>query len=446
MLQIIQFIVSFIAIVALGLLVLKRFQKGEYISYLTLFALFAIVDVFIPGVIGALSGQYLIFHYFESASETEWLLATIIYTFAILLFALGWKISNKKVVFGKQYKGAYTISERMLSCAFWLPVIIRIANLYIEYRACGSFAAFYEYKITRAYLVTIEYNSLFEKAIQFASEFTPNIMFIALSIGFVNAKKLKHKFFWSIIAPLVSLVMCVLSLYRGTFLTFGCALIVSLQFRTDLMSTFREKIRTHKRIFRYGILIAIVFFVYGAYRTQLNAERWDVSINFVESLIKTLTNTFGTSLSALTRCITYLSSGGEVFAGRSIYEMFYFFIPRSIWPGKPTHYGIVSLTTAMGSPTTTMDAVTIPGELLMNFGLLGILFIPIIGFIFKRLEMLKHSVRYKYLYAATISTMVTTSMWMSFTGFFAQIKYFPIYIIAIMLIIRKDRGRQQGDR
>lgn len=445
MLQSLQLIFSFVAIIALGLFVLKKFSKGEYISCLNMFSLFLIVDVFLPGVVGALTGQYLKFPYFKSASDVSYFLAITIFVFSVVLFLFGWLIknSNYKITMGNQYQGLYLISEKMLMCAFWGSVLIKFANLYIEYKACGSFDAFYAFKITRVYLVTIEYQSLFAKAIQFMSEFATTILFISVSIGFVNSKALKYEKFWNYIAPLISLAVCALSLYRGTFLNFGCMMIVSLQYRTDLITTLREKIKSHKRIINIGILSVVMFFLYGAFRTQLNTEQWGESIGFGESLTNTLTNTFGTSLSALIRCIDYLSNGGELFWGKSMYEMFFFFIPRSIWIDKPTHYGIVSLTTAMGSPSTTMDAVTIPGEILLNFGILGIILIlPIIGVIFKKFESLKYSERYKYLYAATISTMITTSMWMSFTGFFAQIKYFPIYVLMLSLIIRKDKNNR----
>ena len=181
------------------------------------------------------------------------------------------------------------------------------------------------------------------------------------------------------------------------------------------------------------------FVVYGAIRTNLTSQRWGTgSLTFTESVVKMITNTIGTSLIALARCLNYIASGGKYFGGQTILEMFYSLVPRQLWPDKPTQYGIISITTQMGSPSSTMDAVSIPGELFVNFGIVGvILIVPIIGMIFRMLENLRLSERYKYLYAATISGFVTTSMWMSFSGFFPRIKYFPIYIVVVMVLLRK---------
>ena len=90
MLQSLQLIFSFVAIIALGLFVLKKFSKGEYISCLNMFSLFLIVDVFLPGVVGALTGQYLKFPYFKSASDVSYFLAITIFVLSVVLFLFGW--------------------------------------------------------------------------------------------------------------------------------------------------------------------------------------------------------------------------------------------------------------------------------------------------------------------------------------------------------------------
>lgn len=442
MINFIQLVLSFVSSLILFYIVCKNVYRGEYLSCINIFAIFTIADVLFPAMIGSLSGEYLKFYYFEHIDTTDYFIATIMFLFAILLFVFGWLVKkNIRFSFSRnKCKKAFAISESALLLFFLLSVLISVLSLVYEYMACGSWEIFYSYKITRAYLVTIDYDSLLKRMVQLASEFNVPILFIVTSIGIVNVDNLKHKSLWSKLVPLVTLTISISTLYRGTILSFFVMLIISLQFKSDKnLTLWLDKIRNKKKIYRMAIFAVVGFIFYGAVRSVLSAERWDIQLSWGEAVLKTISQTFGTTLSAGARCIDYWLDNNPLFFGRSIYEMFYFFIPRTIWTNKPTHYGIVSITTAMGSPSTTMDAVSIPGELIVNFGMLGMLLIPVIGFVFRCFESLKNHPRYKYIYAATVSTLVTTTMWMSFTGFFSKIKYFPIYMIVVMIIVRKHK-------
>lgn len=438
-LLLIQITVSLAGILILGFVILKGINSGEYVSCKNLFALFTIVDVFLPAFVGAFIGQYQRFPYYEITNQRMYAYASIVFFVSILLFGFGWKVKSKHFL-AKDKTSNIDINEQMLFLFYFMSVAIIACNLYIEYRACGNLNVFYEYKITRAYLVKIEYSSAVERIIQLASEFSTSVMFVTTSIGFVNYNKLRKRAFWKMVAPLISFFITLTTLYRGTILTYVCMLLISMQFKNSDRGLSIKLSPKSKRIIKRLIVLGVLgFVVYGGIRTGLNSERWGNELSFKESIFQMFSNTFGTTLVALARCIQFISSETRFFAGESILEMFYSFVPRSIWTSKPTHYGIVSLTMAMGSPSTTMDAVSIPGELIMNFDFFGLILIPVIGYIFKEFDLLKFSSKYRYIYAAVVFSFVTTSMWMSFTGFFAKVKYFPVYFLVCHLVVRSRR-------
>ncbi|HEL2734466.1 TPA: oligosaccharide repeat unit polymerase [Streptococcus suis] len=436
------FIQIFLSLAAIGLcssrLLTNVFNRNKYVNYENFFLILLIVDVFLPAFIGAITGIYQKFPYFTIQNESSYLIATIIFIIGTILFALGFKSADYISI--KQLKPnpnqEYVISETFLLLSFLFVVAVMVINLLIEFISLGSWDLFYQYKISRIYLATIEHTTFFAKSIALASELTLIILFITMSVGLVNSERLKRPFFWGIVVPVLAFILTLTTMYRGTILQYGIVLILSLQYKYDWQLV--KKLRG--RIVRIGLLFILAFVVYGAVRTSLNYSYWgEEKLGFIDSFVTMLTNTMGTSLIACARCVEYLNSGNSLFWGESIFQMFYSFIPKSIWADKPTQYGIITLTTAMDSPNTTMDAITMPGELLLNFDYWGLLLLIPIGLVFGLLEQMRLSNRFRYLYIASLSALVTTSMWMSFTGFFAQTKYFFIYAIVLVFIFRKKR-------
>ncbi len=436
MISALQFILAIIAITMLAWYLLKSFMAGRYISFLTLMALFVIVDVYMPGAIGVITGKYLNYHYFKIADNT-YFLALIIYSISIFLFLLGFyakphycfRTSNEE----------YYINEKRLQIVFVVVLLVVLLNLYNEYSYCGSLDNFINYKFKRVYAVSIQYDSAIKSLVRFMSEFSFTSMLVIISIGFINNDKLRHRLFWKYTSPVISLAVALTTMYRGSIIELMCTIIASIQLSYfEKMGVMPNAIKHKMKTIGYFGVFG--FLIFGAIRNSLSAQAWgNDSIPLLTSISEMLTDTLGNSLSALSRCIEYVNAGNNLFWGQSIIEMLiYPFIPRSIWVGKPALYGIVILTTAMGSPNTTMDAVTIPGELIMNFGYIGLIIIVFIGKLYKFIEKLKYHNRFKYLYVATVFSLVSTPLWMGFTGFFAKIRYFPVYILIIFFVVRKS--------
>lgn len=407
-------------------------------------ALFVIADLFMPAAIGAITGKYLNYHYFNISDNNSYFIALFVYSMSICFFLLGFK--SKFHFSFKNSNEIYYINERRLQLVLLFFILVVILNLYNEYSFCGGLDAFINYKFKRVYAVSIQYNSTFKSIIRLFSEFSFTSILVIISIGFMNADELKHRFFWKFVSPLIGLIIALTTMYRGAIIELMCMLILAMQLKYfEKLGKIPASIK--RKLITLGYIAIFGFLLYGAVRNSMSAQAWGSdSIPLLTSISEMLTDTLGNSLSALSRCIEYVNSGKSLFWGQSIFNMMiYPFIPRNIWVGKPVLYGIVTLTTAMGSPDTTMDAITIPGELIMNFGYIGLILIIMIGKIYKYLESLKYHNRYKYLYVATVFSLVSTPLWMSFTGFFAKIRYFPVYMLIIVFVVRKNYSSDGND-
>lgn len=406
-------------------------------------ALLAIIDMFFPAIMGYLSGEYYVYSYIKNFSNDEILDTVVLADLSLLFFLLGYETCprfciRRSYIRNNGSKYDYTLREKWLYFFYFFAIFLILWQLFYEYKSLGSFAAFYDYKIKRVYLYTVEYTGPIAKLLSVLYESAFGILLSVTSIMVSNSKRY-NKRSWKLLFPMVSGLLCLTTLSRGTILSFFLCIVASLEYTGQFPYGATSK-RTRERIKIYSILGVIGFCIFGAYRTNLTNQLWNnTSMSFLESLSRMITNTLGVTLIAFARCIRYVADGGSLFGGTTYIQMFLAFIPRSIMPNKPTQYGVINLTKAMGSPATTMDAVSMPGELIMNFGFCGLILMFVWGMIICGMDRLKESERGKYFLAAKITSIATTAWWMSFTGFFAQVKYFPIYIIVLCLIIRRVR-------
>lgn len=444
------FLIVYVSILFINITVKKRYLNA--LNYLTLYL---IIDVFLPAIYGGITGNFCIYSYFNIISEESIFLSVFIFGIAGFIFYMGYiNISNKKIVissvrdYGDNYEIRYNININWLYIIYIYALFLIIWKLYFEYSSCGSYQVFYKYKITRAYLQTLNYRNSLENLLGVLNESAMTLLMIVTSIMITNARKYGKNFLWGCFFPVLTFIIALTTLYRGTILSYALMLMLSFEYKMydDLKQNdyFVQNIKVifskyKKIILKVAIFGVIGFVIYGAIRTNLSMQRWgNGGLSISKSITSMFKSTLGVSLIALARVIEYVNSGKSLFHGESITQMFLSFIPRSFYPNKPTQYGIITLSTAMGSPTTTMDAVTMAGEMIINFGYIGIILVSLFGFFFGKFDRLKYNERYKFMYCALINGIVTKTFWMSFTGLFATFKYFPIYIIATCLILSKN--------
>lgn len=432
-------IFSLLGILLLLTNLLKSFKKGKYITIVNIVSVVTIVDLYIPAILGHLSGKYFELSYVNPLTDSE-VLATVIiadFAYAILLFSYNVfkpKIQNKK-------KNTITfINLKRAKLVFLAAVGIYVLDLFFTYKSFGSWVEFYAFKLARAYAVSVEPQNGFAHLISILSEMSYIIMLMMFDVLLTQKEKIKKREFVFYMTLLI--VLSVVSLSRGTIIGVFFSIMSIFEYTHFRNGGITKDMK--RRIKKYALIGICCFAVFGGMRNILQSSFfYDENNGIIESTLKAANNTFGNSLIALARTVRYVESDSPLFYGQSYSEMFLSLIPRSIMPSKPQLYGVQTLTMAEGSPETTMDAITMPGELIMNFGYIGVVLMFLWGLIFKIFDSFRYKERLIYFISAAIFALSTTCSWMSFTGFFAQTKYIIVYYLALRYVIKIRRFKTE---
>ena len=411
--------------------------KKEYITTFNIVMLLMIVDIYLPAIIGNITGDYYSIPYVKPLMDKEVSIAVLIIIISNILLIIGYYLNNRHP---RKSGFNYVINKKWLYFFFYFSIIITLYKLYLDYKSFGDFIAFFEFKIARAYLVTVENESSIYSLVNVLSELSQTIRFMVIGIAMTH-RDLFSKRDITILLTL-TILLCLIGLSRGAFLTLFVSIIASIEYtsRNGFSPLLKKRI---KIIAAIGIA---AFVLYGGLRKSFTNEYWEAEdYGFVANAITSVKKSTGASLIAIVRCLRYVESGSPLFNGESYSGMFLSFVPRSVMPNKPKIYGVEILTIAQGSPDTTMDAVTMPGEAIMNFGYIGLIIMVIWGGIFKWLDKLKYYPRMKYFLAAEVFSLASTSNWMAFTGLFAQLKYLLFYYIVLLLIVKIKKNEKTNN-
>lgn len=424
---------SLFGIFILGLNLLRNVRCGKYINIVNIVSIIAILDLYLPAIIGALSGEYFTLPYIAPLNDSEVLTTVIVADFAygLMLFAYSfYKPKSRKY----QKFGNTIVYIKRVKFIFLVSVFIYVLNLFFEFKSFGGWTEFYTFKLTRAYAVTAEPQGVLARMVAILSETTFIIMLMMFSIMLTYKDKIPKKEFIKFLVLIICI--CIFSLSRGTIIGVFISIIATYEYNANLFigglsRDFKNKVK------KFVIIGACAFLLFGGLRNALqNTFFQEENTSISENIMKAANNTLGNSLIALTRTIRYVDSGKPLFEGQSYLEMSLSLIPRTILPNKPQLYGVQTLSMANGSPESTMDAITIPGEILMNFGYIGLILMIFWGMIFKFFDSFRYKARMKYFLSAAVFTLSTTCCWMSFTGFFAQTKYLIIYYVVLSLVVK----------
>lgn len=421
---------SLLGIVLLSSNLFLSVRRSRYLTIVNIISVITIIDLYIPAIIGNISGRYFSLPYVSPLKDSEVLSAVILADFAYLLLLVAYNFFNPKILRSSFYIKTHVNPQR-IKLLFLFSVVVYFLDLYFTYKSFGSWLDFYTFKLTRAYAVTVEAQSNFARVVSILSETTYVIMLMMFSMMLSHRREFSKNYFRLSIIFIV--LVCLLSLSRGTILGFFISVVAVFEFDVYRNGGLTCKVR--KIIFKFAIIGVCAFLLFGGLRNTLQQSHFSGDkTSVMKSAIEAANNTFGNSLIALTRTVRYVESGKRLFGGQSYGEMFLSLVPRSIMPNKPKLYGVQTLTMAEGSPESTMDAITMPGELIINFGYFGILFMILWGAMFRLIDNFRYKKRMKYYLASAIFTISTTCSWMSFTGFFAQTKYILIYYIVLKFV------------
>lgn len=416
-------------------------RRGKIISVISIINVWFVIDVCVPAIDVAFMGRSSnVPYYMGSIGVESFYLAMIFHSFAIVLFWIFYLGKGKKVDFNKR---TLELSVRQVHKAEKLLILfllIQIIGQFNDITASGGLREYYNFKIARIYAVGISYSNPARRLFGLFSQsvLTPSMILTVLYM--FKGKNIIKKIAYFII----TLAFVLISLYRGTLVNLFFMILVLYE-ENERNLSFNKKIR---RIFCIGAVIVFTFFIYSGIRSILNARYWGVEegdFRIITSSITALRATLGNTLLGTARCIQYLLNDGKPFMGLSIYELLYRFIPRAIWKTKPRLYGMQTISMAMGTPASTMDALSLLGELIINFNFFGLFLIPIYGWLAHRFEEFRFDTLKVLLYAAMLFPFCTMAMWMGNTGIMSNILSMFLYYIFLKGIRTKQGIRKNNN-
>lgn len=428
----------------LGIILLSYFLyyniviKKVYVSIINIVLIVTIVDIYVPAILGHLTGGYLTLNYLKPITDEEVTKALFVVNSFMVFLLFGYFLGNKRT------RSVFVIENCDIIKRKWVYLLLFFAtgcfllNIYYEFKSYGDMFSFLQFKLARAYAVKAEPQSSFAYLVGILTETTHVILLMIVSIALLNKRSFPKRFLTYL--TLIIVLFCILSLSRGTIISLFICIFATIELKQN--GNFSP---VYKRRFKNIFLIGVFsFLLFGGLRTAVQNEFWGEanSEGLTSNIVGALKNTLGSSLIAVSRVVRYIDGGGHLYYGQSYEEMFLSLIPRSILPDKPELYGVETLTLAMGSPESTMDAITMPGEAIMNFGYCGVLFGYLWGLVFRLIDSFRRYKRIKYFWAAAVFVIGTTCCWMSFTGLFAQTKYLVIYYFALCLMIPRKQQRK----
>jgi hypothetical protein len=151
------------------------------------------------------------------------------------------------------------------------------------------------------------------------------------------------------------------------------------------------------------------------------------------------------NLEVFSRIMQYVDTHDIRFYGEDFIYLFTWFVPRAIWSSKPKiHRGGWISREVYGGEETTSIGQTLPGDLYINFGIIGV----IIGFIF--IGALQRIISFGILSVRStkyVPTAVFVLFWLGNlatigTGFAGIITNAVFSIIAVSLMFRKDKENE----
>ena len=390
-------------------------KHKSFCNFLTIITVMFIFDVDLPYVFYLLTGKIKTLYYYPDFSTYLYFCSFFFLNTAFALFLLGFVFFVSKKTPKKLSFSFDDSSIKKIKRVVPVLVVFFLVGVLIDINAAGSFDFYYRYHLLRSVEVKLSYsNSLLSYYSEIAS-FMINPIILLCIIIIQNSRKFIDK----LLSIIVIIILMLTTFSRGYILKVACIYLIVYEGSGVSFS------KVKKRVLVFGIIAAIVFIGFTGIRSLMIGDLFndvDEYSNFVfYSIEKLFVGTLGSSLVGMTRVIHYVFYEGSIMNGQSIFELSYRFIPRAIWEAKPLNYGVQTINALLGSPSSTMDAVSLAGEMIINFHLLGLLLMPVYGILVAKSELNRGGEYFKYCYAINIFGLATTTMWMGNTGMLSHL-------------------------
>ena len=453
-------VVATLATVVAGLLAWWEYRRsGELFTPWMLFLVYAALDVFLPAAVFLLTDPPPLAEWMLPLQEDDIATSALVYVISLLFFTAfyffasldgsgdtdtAWgALADVKLKLGPLYTGL------ALAGGWYVLHQVTLVN------RSGSFDSYLANKFRERYQpdVFASKNVVDFVFNQFASAMLP-VFLVLVGILFFFRYRHGKRVLWGWVLPVVAWLLTLSTFYRGYQLN----LFLSLAF----IETSRrrvERLRPESGLgaaqatrARRGLTVrakilatvaVVLFMLYGAFRQYNSSHQYGRPVSFTAALVDQggeLTRGWG--VIGLTSILHFYPEGQDHLGGNSIVTTFFMPVPRSLWPGKPERYGAEEVTRRMGWPITTQSAISMPGELYANFGLLGVPMVGAFGLLFGAIYRRRLRPRLFFVYAFFLPYSVLLTHWMSSTGFMTSVTQYLPGLAAAALVIASDDTRR----
>ena len=141
-----------------------------------------------------------------------------------------------------------------------------------------------------------------------------------------------------------------------------------------ILERFMKRVESRK--LDYAILIAVIVFFpfFYIFKTRTISDLLDSGYSY-GGIINSFNSVDFDAFTVLARAVRYVSDNGITW-GRQLLNIIFFFVPRSIWSGKPITTNTL-ITSSQGARYTNLSC-PLPAEGYVNFGIVGVILYAII--------------------------------------------------------------------
>ena len=421
-----------------------------------LFLVYAVLDVFLPASIFLIG---------EPPSLTDWIVplrkediatSTLVYVVALAFFAGGYFFASRRDTEVGGSKAWRALGDLRPKLGYLYVGLAISAGWYLFYQftlvaEAGSFDVYLSDKFRQRFRPDIfASRNLFDFVFnQFAPSMLP-IFLVLVGILFFFRYKYDKPMLWGWALPAVAWLLTLTTFYRGYQLNYflslafieACRLrVVRLHPEAHLERSGRPATRLlmAPRTKVLAAVAVLLFVFYGAYRQYHSSFQYGRPVSMVGALTSQGGELVrGWGVVGLTSIVHAYPDDGSRLGGTSLITSLFMPVPRPLWPGKPERYGAEEVTRRMGWPITTQSAITMPGELYANFGLLGVPVVVAFGFLFRAVYRRRLHPKLFFAYAFFVPHGVLLTHWMSATGLMTTVTLYSLSVGAVFLVLRRD--------
>lgn len=421
---------------------LSRVVRSNLFHPVVFFSIFCIIDVYLPGILWKLFGYPRTVNWMLPLTEKIVEEGICYYLLYYILFLSVLVVASRRSVCVVNRARPKRRNLRNITFGVWFMLFCTLYVISQEILLYGGINSWFLSKLSfSGARVTGEVGRTFSFAF-----IRPVVIFCAMvGLAFFYREHFRNKWIYSYVMPFLAVILSMVTAYRGLVLF----VIVTLAF----IETERNKNIYHKdasgnkprKQLKLMILTTISFvFIFSIYSGVRDGYRSMVASGVTSKFEIKNTNIFykGYGLIGVSQIVAQYGETQKHLDGKTYFDMLMLPVPRLIYTSKPVWYGTDDITILMGWPKTTMSAVSMPGEAFANFGIYGlfvaVLFGALYGFVYKKIQI--SSYHYLLITPTVSFQMMSTTNWMSFTGFMnSLISVMVLYTVASLLRLLHGR-------